>query len=120
MPELITLPRVIDAAGNLPKSIEEYVGRISTNTKKVSIARMKSPAGWEEPGQTPEFEEYTLVLKGTLRVATKDTEYDVNAGQAIIIERNTWVKYSTPKKEGAEYISVCTPAFSVETVHRDA
>jgi ethanolamine utilization protein EutQ (cupin superfamily) len=113
----IKTPTVIQAAGNKPKVIEEFIGRVNSGTDAVSIARMKSPAGWEEPGQTPEFDEYTVVLSGFLRVATKDGSVDVRAGEAVIAQKGEWVKYSTP--EGAEYIAVCLPAFSPESVHRD-
>ncbi len=113
-------PTIIQAAGNKPKRIEEFVGRVNSQTEHVSIARMKSPAGWVEPGQTPEFDEYTVVLSGKLRVTTKTDVIDVKAGEAIIVPRGEWVQYSTPGKEGAEYIAVCVPAFSPETVHREA
>ncbi len=119
MSALISKPSVIQAAGNKPKIIEEFIGRVNSKTKDVSIARMKSPEGWVEPGQTPEFDEYTIVLKGLLRVKTKSGVMDVRAGQAIIVNRGEWVQYSTPEKDGAEYIAVCLPAFSMETVHRD-
>ncbi len=119
MPRHITAPSVIKAAGNKPKVIEEYVGRINSNTEAASIARMKSPGGWSEPGQTPEFDEYTVVLEGMLRVETRGAAVDVHAGEAIIVHRGEWVKYSTPGTEGAEYIAVCIPAFSPGTVHRD-
>ena len=119
MPTLISAPSVVKAKGNLPKEIEEFVGRANTGTSTVSIARMKSPAGWEESGQTPEFEEYTVVLKGMLRVTTKEVEIDVHAGEAIIMHKGEWVRYSTPDPEGAEYIAVCLPAFSPDAVHRD-
>jgi mannose-6-phosphate isomerase-like protein (cupin superfamily) len=115
----IEKPTVVEAAGNLPKRIEEYVGRANTATEALSIARMRSPAGWEEPGQTPEFDEYTVVLAGTLRVATRDGVVDIGAGQAVIAEKGEWVQYSTPLEGGAEYIAVCHPAFSMETVQRD-
>ena len=120
MPTLIAHPTVIAAAGNQPKIIEEYIGRVNTRTSDVSIARMQSPAGWEEPGQTPEFDEYTVVLRGTLRVAFKTGVYDVCAGQAIITRAGEWVQYSSPEKDGAEYVAVCLSAFSPKTVHRDA
>ena len=116
----IDKPAIVEAAGNKPKIIEEFIGRINSGTEELSIARMKSPAGWMEPGQQPEFHEYTVVLKGTLRVATKEQTTDVHAGQAVIIPAGEWVQYSTPGAEGAEYIAVCLPAFSPETVHRDA
>ena len=110
---------MIEAAGNKPKRIEEYVGHVNSKTAAVSVARMKSPSGWVEPGQTPEFDEYTLVLKGSLRVTSKAGVMDVAAGQAVITHRGEWVQYSTPDPEGAEYIAVCLPAFSPATVHRD-
>jgi ethanolamine utilization protein EutQ (cupin superfamily) len=110
---------VIKAAGNMPKVIEEFVGHVNSSTAAVSIARMKSPAGWVEPGQTPEFDEYTVVLRGLLRIATQTDVYDVKAGQAIITHRGERVQYSTPEQDGAEYIAVCVPAFSPGTVHRD-
>ena len=119
MPSLITSPKIIEAAGNKPKIIREFIGRLNSSTQKVSIARMSSPEGWEEPGQTPEFDEYTLVLKGMLRVETKENVFNVNAGQAIITYAGEWIRYSTPNPEGAEYVAVCLPAFSPETVHRD-
>jgi mannose-6-phosphate isomerase-like protein (cupin superfamily) len=116
---LLKSPAIIKAAGNKPKIIEEYVGRLNSKTEALSIARMKSPGGWTEPGQTPEFDEYTIVLQGTLRVETKEQTIDVTQGQAVIVRSQEWVKYSTPSIEGAEYIAVCIPAFSMETVHRD-
>ena len=119
MPTLIEKPSIITAAGNKPKIIEEYIGRVNSGTDAVSIARMKSPGGWVEPGQQPDFDEYTVVLRGTLRVTTQDTAYDVSAGQAIITHKGEWIQYSTPDPDGAEYIAVCLPAFSPETVHRD-
>jgi mannose-6-phosphate isomerase-like protein (cupin superfamily) len=115
----IPAPTTIHAAGNLPKVIEEFVGRVNSGTESVSVARMQSPAGWIEPGQTPEFDEYTLVLRGSLRVATRTGAIDVAAGQAVIARKGDWVQYSTPGPDGAEYIAVCVPAFSPETVHRD-
>ncbi len=120
MPRFIPAPAVVEAAGNKPKIIEEYVGRVNTGTGPVSIARMKSPGGWVEPGQTPEFDEYTLVLGGMLRVTTKNDVRDVRAGQAIIVQGGEWVQYSSPEPEGAEYVAVCLPAFSPATVHRDS
>lgn len=117
MAKLIERPSVIESAGNKPKRIEEYVGRINSGTSAVSIARMQSPPGWVEPGQTPEFDEYTVVLRGLLRVETKTAVHEVRAGQAIATSAGEWVRYSTP--EGAEYVAVCAPAFSPETVHRD-
>jgi len=119
MPTQIHEPKVIESAGNKPKRIEEYVGRVNSGTEEVSVARMVSPAGWVEPGQTPEFDEYTVVLRGTLRVTTKGGELDVHAGQGVITPKGEWVKYSTPDEEGAEYVAVCLPAFSPATVHRD-
>ena len=120
MPTLVPQPTVITAAGNKPKLIEEFVGRVSTQTADLSLARMKSPGGWVEPGQTPEFDEFTLVLKGTLRVTHKEGFLDVAAGQSVITRKGEWVQYSTPAPEGAEYVAVCLPAFSPQTVHRDA
>ncbi|MBS2027390.1 MAG: cupin [Deltaproteobacteria bacterium] len=118
MIKLIERPSVIESSGNKPKRIEEYVGRVNSGTSAASVARMVSPAGWVEPGQTPEFDEYTLVLRGMLRVETKSGTHDVQEGQAIITGAGEWVRYSTP--EGAEYVAVCLPAFSPATVHRDA
>jgi mannose-6-phosphate isomerase-like protein (cupin superfamily) len=115
----IDKPTIIEAAGNKPKVIEEYIGCVNSQTSDVSIARMKSPAGWEEPGQTPEFDEYTVVLRGLLRVRTKEKELDIRAGEAVIVNKKEWVRYSSPGEGGAEYISVCLPAFSPDTVHRD-
>lgn len=117
MPTLIERPTRIEAAGTKPKTIEEYIGRVNSKTAALSIAHMRSPAGWLEPGQTPEFDEYTLVLKGALRVTHRRGSLDVRAGQAVIAHRGEWVQYSTP--EGAEYVSICLPAFSPDTVHRD-
>ncbi len=119
MPTFIAAPTQVTAAGNKPKIIQEFVGRVNTKTESASIARMKSPGGWIEPGQTPEFDEYTLVLAGMLRVTTRDGVLDVRGGQAIITHRGEWVQYSTPEADGAEYIAVCLPAFSPENVHRD-
>ena len=115
----IDAPKVIEAAGNKPKRIEEYVGRVASGTTSVSVARMKSPSGWIEPAQTPEFDEYTVVLAGMLRVTTKQGDIDVHAGQAVITPKGEWVRYSTPGPDGAEYIAVCLPAFSPDTVHRE-
>lgn len=115
----IEKPTIIAAAGNKPKIIEEFIGRVNSGTGGLSIAKMTSPAGWIEPGQQPEFDEYTLVLKGLLRVATKKGAADIQAGEAVIVLSGEWVQYSTPGAEGAEYIAVCLPAFSPETVHRD-
>jgi mannose-6-phosphate isomerase-like protein (cupin superfamily) len=120
MPTLIETPSIIKAAGNKPKLIVEYFGWVNSQTAELSIARMKSPEGWIEPPQQPEFDEYTVVLHGMLRVATKESSVDVQAGQAIVTYRGEWVQYSTPEPEGAEYISVCVPAFTPESAHRDA
>jgi mannose-6-phosphate isomerase-like protein (cupin superfamily) len=119
VPKLIDDPTIIEAAGTKPKLIEEFIGRVNSATKDISIARMRSPVGWTEPGQTPEFDEYTVVLRGMLRVTTRNETIDVRAGQAVVTQRGEWVQYSTPEPEGAEYIAVCVPAFSPETVHRD-
>ena len=119
MPTIIKSPTKIEAAGNKPKLIEEFVGRVNSSHENISIAKMQSPAGWEEPGQTPEFDEFTMVLKGTLKVETKDQVFEVNAGQAIITHKGEWIKYSTPI-EDTEYFAICLPAFSPKTVHRDA
>lgn len=119
MPTLIPQPTRVQAAGNKPKLIDEYVGRVNSKTSATSVAHMRSPAGWVEPGQTPEFQEFTIVLKGTLRVQHSDGTLDVHAGQAVIAHPGEWVRYSTPEEGGAEYIAVCLPAFSMETVHRD-
>ena len=115
----IISPTRIQAAGNKPKLIDEYIGRINSQDARVSIAHMRSPEGWEEPGQTPEFDEYTIVLKGTLRVTSQNESLDIVAGQAVIASKGEWVRYSTPASGGAEYIAVCVPAFSTDTVHRD-
>ena len=120
MATLISSPSKIQAAGTKPKVIEEFIGRKNSDTDEVSIARMRSPTGWEEPGQTPEFDEYTVVLAGTLRVESRDGTFDVKAGQAFIAPRGSWVRYSTPLEGGAEYVAVCVPAFSAEKVCRDA
>ena len=120
MPILIPQPTVIEAAGNKPKVIQEFIGRVNSRTESISVARMISPGGWVEPGQTPEFDEYTVVLRGTLRVESKTGTIDVRAGQAIVTHAGEWVRYSTPDNQGAEYVAICTPAFSPTTVHRDA
>ncbi len=120
MAKHIISPSIVKAAGNKPKIIEEFIGHVNTQNADISIARMKSPGGWTEPGQKPEFREYTLVLSGELRVRTKDREYTIRSGQVMIIEGGEWVQYSTPEAGGAEYISVCLPAFSPATVHRDS
>ena len=120
MPTLIPRPSRIEAAGTKPKLVEEYIGRVNSKDQGVSVAHMHSPTGWHEPGQTPEFDEFTLVLSGILRVEFRGGSIDVRAGQAIIAHKGEWVRYSTPDASGAEYIAVCVPAFSMETVHRDA
>ncbi len=119
MVTVIRAPAVVQAAGNKPKVIEEFFGRVNSGTTAVSVARMRSPGGWTEPGQTPEFDEYTVVLRGVLRVVTREGSADVAAGQAVLAPKGEWVQYSTPGPEGAEYVAVCVPAFSPETVHRD-
>jgi mannose-6-phosphate isomerase-like protein (cupin superfamily) len=119
MVTIIDSPTSVKAAGNKPKRIEEYVGRVNSATADISIARMRSPEGWVEPGQTPEFDEYTVVLAGVLRVESRGDTVDVRAGQAVIAHRGEWVRYSTPLPGGAEYVAVCIPAFSPDTVHRD-
>ena len=119
MARLIPEPTIIEAAGNLPKKIEEFVGRVNSGTEPVSIARMTSPGGWVEPGQTPEFAEYTVVLSGMLKVETRDGVLEVRAGQAVVAPAGEWVRYSSPEPEGARYVAVCLPAFSPATVHRD-
>ena len=119
MTKLIQTPSIITSAGNKPKRIEEYVGRVAGGDEAVSVARMVSPAGWVEPAQQPQFDEYTVVLRGTLKVTTSEDELDVHAGQAVIAPRGERVQYSTPGPDGAEYIAVCLPAFHPDTVHRD-
>jgi mannose-6-phosphate isomerase-like protein (cupin superfamily) len=118
-PVHITSPTRVTAAGNKPKLIDEYVGRVNSKTTAASVAHMRSPQGWLEPGQTPEFDEFTIVLKGMLRVEHKEGSLDVHAGQAVVAHASEWVRYSTPREGGAEYIAVCVPAFSMDTVHRD-
>lgn len=120
MPTLIQCPSVIQAAGQPPKRIEEYAGRVNSGHANVSVARMRSPAGWREPGQRPEFEEITVVLRGMVRVEHEGGVLDVHAGQAVVTHAGEWVRYSSPGDEGAEYVAVCLPAFSIDTVHRDA
>ncbi|MCI0459052.1 MAG: cupin [Gemmataceae bacterium] len=119
MPTLIATPTRIQAAGNKPKLIDEYIGRVNSRSEQVSIAHMRSPGGWVEPGQTPEFDEFTIVLRGLLRVAYQGGHLDVRAGQAVIAHVGEWVQYSTPEPDGAEYVAVCLPAFSPTLVHRD-
>jgi len=118
-PTFIPKPTRITAAGNKPKLIDEYVGRVNSATSATSVAHMRSPSGWQEPGQTPEFDEFTIVLKGLLRVEYGGGSLDVRAGQAVVAHKGEWVRYSTPEPDGAEYIAVCLPAFSMDTVHRD-
>jgi quercetin dioxygenase-like cupin family protein len=120
MPRFIDRPTVIQAAGNKPKQIEEFAGRVNSGHAAVSVARMVSPEGWTEPGQRPEFEEITLVLRGLLRVEHERGALDVRAGQAIVTHPGEWVRYSSPEPGGAEYVAVCTPAFTPQSVHRDA
>jgi len=119
MPTHITHPTRIEAAGNKPKLIDEFIGRLNSRHEHISIAHMRSPSGWIEPGQTPEFEEYTIVLRGSLRVTHRGGTMDVGAGQAVIAHPGEWIQYSTPGPEGAEYFAICTPAFSPMTVNRD-
>ena len=119
MPTHVKRPTLVEAAGNKPKIIEEFIGRMNSKTEAVSVARMESPGGWIEPGQRPEFDEYTVVIKGALRVRSERGELDVAAGEAVIAHRGEWVQYSTPGPEGAEYIAICVPAFSPALVHRD-
>lgn len=118
-PTLISKPTRIEAAGNKPKLIDEYIGRVTTGTAQASVAHMRSPAGWQEPGQTPEFDEFTVVVRGMLRVEHRAGFVDVRAGQAVIVPKAEWIRYSTPEADGAEYFAICVPAFSPETVHRD-
>lgn len=120
MPKLVEAPTLVPAAGDPPKRIEEYVGRVNTGHAGVSVARMVSPQGWVEPGQRPEFEEVTVVLRGMLRVEHERGTMDVRAGQAVVTRPGEWIRYSTPETGGAEYVAICLPAFSMETVHRDA
>ena len=120
IPTLIGKPARVASAGNKPKLIDEYVGRVNSETEEVSVAHMHSPGGWIEPGQTPDFEEYTVVLKGVLRVEYQGGSMDIQAGQAVIAPRGEWVRYSTPDPDGAEYITVCRPAFTLDGAHRDS
>jgi ethanolamine utilization protein EutQ (cupin superfamily) len=119
MARIIKTPSIVKAAGTKEKIIKEFIGNVNSSTKSVSIAMMKSPQGWEEPGQAPEFDEYTIVLGGELKVSTKEGDYIVKAGEAIIANKGEWIKYSSPSEEGAEYVAVCLPAFLPSTVHRD-
>ena len=118
-PTLISQPSIVEAAGNKPKIIREYVGRVNSATSALSIAHMQSPGGWVEPGQTPDFDEYTLVLRGSVRVTHAAGQLDVEAGQTVLAHAGEWVQYSTPNADGADYVSVCLPAFSPDLVHRD-
>src|SRR5262245_537276 len=120
MATLVPSPTRLQAAGKPPKTIEEFIGRVTTKTESVSVARMRSPGGWSEPGQRPEFDEYTIVLFGMMRVTTESGALEVRAGQAVIVQRGEWVQYSTPDPSGAEYIAVCVPAFAPQLAHRDA
>ena len=115
----IESPTLVEAAGTPPKTIAEFVGRVNTGDEALSVAKMTSPEGWSEPGQTPEFDEYTVVLRGTLRVETADGVLDVGEGQGVVAPAGAWVRYSSPLPGGAEYVAVCVPAFSPDTVHRD-
>jgi mannose-6-phosphate isomerase-like protein (cupin superfamily) len=119
MPTLIPRPSRVEAAGSKPKLIDEYIGCVNSKNEALSVAHMRSPGGWQEPGQTPEFDEFTVVLKGVLHVEYRGGAMEVRAGQAVIANRGEWVRYSTPEAEGAEYIAICLPAFSIATVHRD-
>jgi mannose-6-phosphate isomerase-like protein (cupin superfamily) len=119
MPQLIESPSVVEAAGTKPKVIEEYVGQVNTGEARLSVARMRSPEGWLEPGQRPEFDEWTLVLDGTLHVEHDDGGFDVAAGQAVLVRAGEWVRYSSPQPGGAHYVAICLPAFSPDTVNRD-
>jgi mannose-6-phosphate isomerase-like protein (cupin superfamily) len=119
MAKIISAPTVVPAAGEPPKIIEEFVGRVNSGTAAISIAKMTSPSGWRERGQTPEFDEFTVVLRGQLQIETRYAVHQVSAGQAIVVNAGEWVRYSTPGADGAEYIAVCLPAFAPETVHRD-
>jgi hypothetical protein len=119
-PTLIGQPSIVEAAGNKPKIIREFIGRVNSATSTLSIAQMQSPGGWVEPGQTPEFDEYTLVLRGMVRVTHRDGFLDANVGQTVLAHAGEWVQYSTPGEDGADYVSVCLPAFSPDLVHRDA
>jgi mannose-6-phosphate isomerase-like protein (cupin superfamily) len=119
MPKLIETPSRVQAAGSKPKLIDEYIGHVNSGTGEASVAHMRSPGGWAEPGQTPEFDEFTLVLRGTVRVEHSGGTLDVRAGQAVIAEKGEWIRYSTPEEDGAEYIAVCVPAFTLPGAHRD-
>jgi mannose-6-phosphate isomerase-like protein (cupin superfamily) len=118
-PTLIVKPTRIESAGNKPKLIDEYIGNVTSQTPQASVAHMRSPEGWREPGQTPEFDEFTVVIRGLLRVEHAEGAIDVRAGQAVIVPKGEWIRYSTPDAEGAEYFAICVPAFSPQAVHRD-
>lgn len=118
-PTLISQPTRVQAAGNKPKLIDEYIGHVNSNTSAISIAHMRSPGGWQEPGQTPDFDEFTVVIKGSIRVEYTGGSLDVRAGQAVITHRGEWIRFSTPEPDGAEYFAICLPAFSLESAHRD-
>jgi ethanolamine utilization protein EutQ len=118
-PTLISQPTRVQAAGNKPKLIDEYIGRVNSDTSAVSIAHMRSPGGWQEPGQTPDFDEFTVVIKGSIRVEYRGGSLDVRAGQAVITHRGEWIRFSTPEADGAEYFAICLPAFSLASAHRD-
>ena len=119
-PILIARPSRVTAVGNKPKLIDEYVGRVNSGTATASVARMQSPSGWQEPGQRPDFDEFTVVVKGMLQVEYEGGSLEVRAGQAVVVNKGEWVRYSTPEPEGAEYFAICVPAFSPDTVHRDS
>ncbi len=118
-PKHIKHPSIIKAAGNKPKIIEEFIGRVNSDNSAISIAKMTSPSGWVEPGQQPEFDEYTIVLEGMLRVTSREGFIDINAGEAVHVPKGEWIQYSTPGQDGAQYLAICLPAFSLESVHRD-
>jgi ethanolamine utilization protein EutQ (cupin superfamily) len=119
MPKLIERPSRVEAAGNKPKLVDEYVGRVNSGHEQLSVAHMRSPSGWVEPGQRPEFDEFTVVLRGVLRVEHEGGSFDASAGQAVLASRGEWVRYSTPNPEGAEYVAICLPAFTLDAAHRD-
>ena len=119
MPQLIESPSRVEAAGTKPKLIDEYAGRVNSGEERVSVAHMRSPSGWVEPGQRPDFDEYTVVIDGALRVEHEDGSVDVRSGQAVLVRAGEWVRYSTPDVGGAHYVAICLPAFSPDTVHRD-
>jgi mannose-6-phosphate isomerase-like protein (cupin superfamily) len=119
MPTLIAAPSRVQAAGTRPKLIDEYIGRVNTGQAELSVAHMRSPQGWIEPGQAPDFDEYTLVLRGLLRVEHREGSLDVRTGQAVLVRRGEWIRYSTPESDGGEYVAICLPAFSLDGAHRD-